>query len=774
MKKLYSILSFFALSLIGIPTITAAPLTPKQALARALKSDGPCRVMPTGSAGEKAPVYTASYQGVSGAYVFNLKDGGFVIAAADDVAAPVLAYSSEGSFSAEDMPENLRWWLDEYAREIAYASSRNVASYIGSRAEDLKAVQPLVKTRWDQGSPYNKYTPVVNDTQTPTGCVATALAQLMKFHSLSTPAKGSVSYLMNGKDFKMDFEGLKFDWANMTDRYSAESTEAQIEAVATLMKACGYAVESTYEPSATSASVYLWAPALIKYFGYAPSTQPLNRIYYNLHDWEMIIHESLANGMPVLYSGLGATLGHAFICDGYSEKGYFHFNWGWSGLSDGYYLLSALDPPALGTGGGSGGFNSGQIAVVNARGNFDGSVMTPYMGISEGTLITYSNVSKNFSLNGALINLSNAPLTAKFGFEVEDASGNKYFAGENNSASQLAVSAQVSTYARRLSVTLADGQYKVYPAFAIADGENYVWHRALVAANMLPYWTLTIAGGKGTLESQQQNLGVKVTDFKPVSDIYSGTRFNVTAKITNESGMEFIDNIYINISNKEGKQIFRSEANPVDIPVGETLDFNAFSDLRNISSGEIYLTLQVESKYDKGVFTDISEKVLANVLPRPAEIELKATEFYVENADAVQTDDIRLNMNISCVKGFYANPVRIWCREKGSTGSWGQMMLTPFIYLKEGESINTVYSFSYPLGIPGKTYEVISNYLNTESQAWLGTCDFTVADLSGINDIANEKAEVVYYNIQGIRVENPGPGMYIRRQGNKITKVIIR
>lgn len=173
----------------------------------------------------------------------------------------------------------------------------------------------------------------------------------MNYFEYPQKGTGQVSYLWNGQPMSLDFSSLQFDWQNMADIYNSNSTAAQKTAVATLMKACGYAVNSEYGTAATSASVYLWAPALVNYFGYAPSLQPVNRIYYTLSDWENLIYNSLQSGSPVLYSGIGATVGHAFVCDGYSADGYFHFNWGWSGLSNGYFLLSALNPSALGIGG---------------------------------------------------------------------------------------------------------------------------------------------------------------------------------------------------------------------------------------------------------------------------------------------------------------------------------------------------------------------------------------------------------------------------------------
>ena len=200
----------------------------------------------------------------------------------------------------------------------------------------------------------------------PTGCVATAMAQVMKY--FNWPEKGAGTGKAtdsSGKSYAMDL-GVTFSWNDMKAQYNEGNyTSPQASAVALLMKACGYAVGMKYGPSESGAGSVAIPSALVDNFGYDGGVRLCMRTYYGREEWEGMIYDNLAHVGPVLYTGttnLGG--GHAFVCDGYSTDGYFHFNWGWSGMYDGYYLLTALNPEGEGTGGFAGGYNIGQEVVL--------------------------------------------------------------------------------------------------------------------------------------------------------------------------------------------------------------------------------------------------------------------------------------------------------------------------------------------------------------------------------------------------------------------------
>lgn len=306
---------------------------------------------------------------VSGLYVFNVSNnGGFIIVSNDDVAVPILGYSDSGSIDPDNMPDNMRAWLQGYADEIAWAKANNIpkASATGAPrrtgSHPTTDIGPLLTTTWNQGSPYNDYCP----TGCVTGCVATAMAQVMNYHkwpesSTAIPGYGSRSGLV----------ATNFDWANMKDDYSNGYNETEANAVATLMLYCGWSVEMNYGPSSGTQTSKV-ATALKSYFGYKSTTQYINRSFYTYANWTDLIYNELKEGRPVVYAGQAADNGHCFVCDGYQYKDggdQFHINWGWGSQSDGYFVLSVLNPDEQGIGGSASNsaYNSGQEAVVGIQ-----------------------------------------------------------------------------------------------------------------------------------------------------------------------------------------------------------------------------------------------------------------------------------------------------------------------------------------------------------------------------------------------------------------------
>lgn len=758
-------------------TTYSAPITPAQALSRITTSSNHTR-----SIDSKVADYSLAStpeQTAQSWYAFNCVQGGWIILSADDEAMPLLGYSDTGSFDYEKIPDAMKWWLSQYADEIKSLRNGSISLDSDTYAmapTERKAISPMLTTAWDQNAPFNLFTPEIDGAHTPSGCVATALAQFMKYYNYPEKGTGALSYVMNGSNLSMDLDTLTFNWKEMIDVYRDNATETQKIAVAKLMQACGYAVESTYEKSATSASVYLWLKSLVQNFGYAPSSRLVSRVYMNNVEWDNTIYKALAEGGPVLYSGMGSSGGHAFVCDGYADNGFYHFNWGWSGLSNGYFLLSALNPTALGTGGGAGGFNIGQIAIVDCRPNFEGSKLLPQMGFYGTTQISYSNLSKNLSIiGGGLLNLSAVQVSARPGFEIECPDGKFIYAGETNAPLDFPVIFILSTYARKIPVTLTDGTYKVRPVFGIQDGDSIVWHRVHVPISQSPYWTLTIADGKGTIEENNINSDIEITDFKPTTGIYASTQFKIGATIENKGTREFMDDIYVVVYRKDGDQIMVSTANPVDLMPGEKDKFEFTVVPRGaFSPGELLMSLALDENGDGKDFKDITSRISVNVLPFQPDVEMEASKFFIENAESVNPENIKLNVTMTCVKGNYAYPIRFWIRPSSVTsGSWGQMIQSDYIYMNQGDTTSFVYTFEYPKGEPGVTYKLLSNYVIPQSQAWLGSCEFTISPLSGVESPEEDNNETVrYFNLQGVEIAHPTKGFYIRIKGGKSEKVV--
>ncbi|MDE6644297.1 MAG: C10 family peptidase, partial [Muribaculaceae bacterium] len=274
-------------------------------------------------------------------YVYNYPNGGFVIVSGSDLTDEILGYSKTGTFNKKDIPENMKSFLQSYSDEIDYAEKNNInGKSVKSRSSDSKTnIEPLIKSKWDQGYPYNLYCPEINGQKTLTGCVATAMAQIVAYHKSKTNPSGFHTY--NNREINLDTCTINYE--NLCITYTGNETKEQIHEIAKLMKVCGYTVDMSYGINASSTNTANIKTALINYFDYSNDAKWICRHTYNNQDeWEDDIYNSLKNSNPVPYRAKKANReGHAFVCDGY-ENGYYHINWGWGGFCDGYFKLSAL------------------------------------------------------------------------------------------------------------------------------------------------------------------------------------------------------------------------------------------------------------------------------------------------------------------------------------------------------------------------------------------------------------------------------------------------
>jgi len=342
----------------------------------------------------------ASRTDVEPYYVFNVgAGGGFVIASGDDTMMPILAYADKGSIDPANLPPSLKAWLKGYADEVAWLQRRQRAPatvpppaasarsdvappedsggvpQMSVRHRSRRFVSGLLTTVWNQAHPYNLLCPTsVTGRRSVTGCVATAMAQVMKFHEW--PRAALVQAVHGGYDVGSSYvagpavaAGTRFDWSRMRASYDANASlnDGSEEAVAQLMLACGVAVETWYHSVASGAVLRMAASALRDYFDYASSVRYLARNDYSYQQWLTLMYLEVANGRPVLYGGQSSGGGHAFVIDGYDGSGFFHVNWGWGGDSDGFYALSVLNPDSrsgIGASATADGYTMHQDAII--------------------------------------------------------------------------------------------------------------------------------------------------------------------------------------------------------------------------------------------------------------------------------------------------------------------------------------------------------------------------------------------------------------------------
>ena len=284
-------------------------------------------------------------------YLFTLPQRGWVMVAADDCARPILAYSLTGTLHTDALPAAMQHIVNAYQQEIALARSAKdircheewdmLAEGLSLQSVEEEEVGPLLTTQWFQKSPYNQLCP----GYTMTGCVATAMAQVMKYWNYPAFGRGSHSYTDDSGygTQSADFGNTRYDWNNMPNRLTGNSTAAEKTAVATLMYHCGVSVNMHYSTVYSGTTLVKCATALPDYFR------------YNRHDiryrakgqmsndaWTDTLIAELRLLHPILYGGNGPSGGHCFICDGFNAQRYLHFNLGEEGEGDGYYQVGAI------------------------------------------------------------------------------------------------------------------------------------------------------------------------------------------------------------------------------------------------------------------------------------------------------------------------------------------------------------------------------------------------------------------------------------------------
>ena len=320
----------------------------------------------------KAKSRTATTASPSDAYyVFNNDAGGFVIIAGDDAVTPVLGYTSTGSFDAENLPDGLKDLLKSYERQIAALGDNYVANRTATRA-GFTGENLLNTAKWNQGNPFNKYTP----NNYVTGCVATAGAIVMKHYGYPAKGTGSHSYTWNGKTLTANFEH-DYDWASMPAKYDG-TNDAAFDGVARLMADLGVAVEMQYAKNGSGAYIGDMISALQKYFGYSKLTYLASIDDMEAEAWNAKLRGEIDANRPILYSASDASVGgHAFVIDGYRGES-FSVNWGWGGYCDGCYQIGALNPQSEGRPTGD-KYNIGQTAVIGLQPS-DGTEKISTMG----------------------------------------------------------------------------------------------------------------------------------------------------------------------------------------------------------------------------------------------------------------------------------------------------------------------------------------------------------------------------------------------------------
>ncbi len=508
-------------------------------------------------------------------YVFNVgTDNGFVIVSGSDLAPKVLGYAMQGSFSQGDMPANMQAWLDGYTEQIAYLE-RTGGKYEAPRlAPTGDPIDKLLTTSWGQGSPYNNSCPMdpVKNSRTVTGCVATALAQIMNYHQYPTDTVAPIpGYTTETRGIEMpETDSTVIDWEKMRASYIGITKAAEKKAVATLMLLCGQALEMDYTAEGSGANDIMAVHALRQYFGYDKTVRAVYRSDFSTAAWESLIYEELAAGRPVLYGGQSMGGGHAFVIDGYDGAGMFHVNWGWYGQDDNFFLLSVLNPyntTATGSSSTEDGFSFDQDAIVGIQ-HSTGEIIPERFAVqsisNEGNN-SYARTSStrnftNLKVKVKAFNMTGEPHSFMIGLALYNADGEQLtiLKSSNFGSLNYLYGGTVTFSSISFGANLDDGDYYIVPVSKSENSEN--WE---------PCWGSNVYRIKATINGNTLKLTEPNVGLSGMIETQGGVvneNVTVSAQIVNQ-GSYFNDYVYLRVGNTVvGGRILEAEE-------GDTIDF---------------------------------------------------------------------------------------------------------------------------------------------------------------------------------------------------------
>lgn len=658
-------------------------------------------------------------------YVFNAgNDGGYVIVSGDDRIEPILGYVDHGSFDPDNIPENMRSWLQLYADQIKYVVDNNIQPddpilKTRNKVQGTRhSVGELLTTRWNQGNPYNitcpiYYTEKDNDEHKypATGCTATAMAQVMYFYrypaktKAAIPAHSNTYTLKNGSRKTVTAPQIPrntiLDWDNMRDIYSWQgeaNANAQDTAVANLMLYCGQSVNMHWGPSS---GANFSAEAYINYFGFDARAYVGERRDYSIDEWFGMLYNEIEQGYPVLFSGFSSGGGHAFVLDGFDGENLFHLNWGWGGGSNGWFLVSILNPgdnSGIGASSSSDGYSMSQRALFNLR-----VPGTP----KENPHLSVSDVSvSSTSITAKFTNKTGASGTFYTGIVMQGEDGELTLVGSQQTISGMANGAsQTKTFTIRNRIS-EEGTYKLSPASKMKNTE---W---------VPKYDMTVEHGQ-YVEAVVDSLGGLNLHFhNPLNEdltidtiVFPGNRIageEQEVKVTyRNNGKEYFKTIYMHISktaSSPSNETYADSKSQVAVRSGETVDVSYFFKPDTIP-GTYNLWFCTDSNGSGEIGTGTMETIASGAV---ATANLSVDSYTITNAidgiafgkRLIGKASIKNNKN----EDFHGRvKLRIWTQYNGSGSAWSGSDKSYDVDIMAGKIASVDFEFN-DLGENNKYY----------------------------------------------------------------------
>lgn len=761
-KKCIGVLS---LLLCASLSALATTLTPEQALNRVKGESVRVRSLASKVINQPQLLTTINANdGVPAVYLFGNANGSDrIVVSADDVAQPLLGYLDEDYDGTDEiLPPEFEWWLNQYAAEIAVARSSSTAVVNrGGRGLDSStervAIAPMLTTKWNQDAPFNDLCPkatgsAYSNGNSPTGCVATAMAQVMNYFewpkelpndtvTATNATKGKVSLILST---------ITFDWDNMLDSYS-DYTDAQGTAVAQLMQACGYSVAMSYGVSASGAQTRNVATALVDHYNYDGRITYEKREYYNRDEWESLIYNNLSEVGPVIYAGYTGTSGHCFVCDGYSADNYFHFNWGWGGMSDGYFLLSALNPSSQGIGGATGGYNLDQEVVLGIRPSTGEDVSHPIqVTCTDNVYVTEYEGNSPYadyflSIRGGWTNTTLWPENAYLGCKVEMLDENGQPGDPEYNAIQLGkYTVAGSTYTKltiQKSWFNSDGTYRVSMAYRASEEDE--WIDCHVANGVVGYAYVTKEGDTFTFSAPAE-AGMPEVTLEFTTPLYYNVASKANITIANNNESEYLGAVQPVLIDADNNVVAQADNVFVDLMPGES-----FSN-ETVFTFTYSDTFATNTEYTLEVIDQATSKVLGTFgTVTVTEVEagtITCTSFTYDDALSTDKDNLHFTAEITCTEGYASGSVYLGLYQLVDD-NYNMLYYGTFtepLFLSSGESATIHATASMPSAEQNTTYLATPFYNGKQLVSRL--LRFTIPVVTGVESVAADNSLAVTFD----------------------------
>lgn len=711
-------------------------------------------------------------------YVFNVgNDKGFVIVAGDDAVSPILAYADRGDFSEREMAPAAKAMLESYAQQIEMIQQNPSLSVAASTS--YEAIAPMVETQWNQMKPYNYMCPTITGEpgRSVTGCVATAMAQIMYYHKWPVAeTKVIPAYEMSTGELIAGADPVVIDWDAMQLTYTGSEAEDDPAAlaVAQLMVLCGKSVKMNYSYNSSGAGDGAMLNALKSYFDYDGAACLVYREDYANADWEKMVYDELAAQRPVYLSGFSESasgqVGHAFVCDGYDGQGLFHINWGWGGMSDGYFRLTLLNPDDHGTGGnnGSGGFNIDEGAIIGIQPNQGGTsqevaqMTLDHFAATEET-ITRNSVYGSFSVpvNAACWNNTSQTLSVELGLAYYDESNE--MVGEPSGLGSYSLDTGYGLSSDELSM-----------GKGILDGTYYV--KFVHKVNGSDEWTLMKNADKHYLELQVNGTTATIVNHAPQQDFVVND-VNVQGNMSVGSQQTFTYNI-TNTGNTYTQKVTFFVNKEIVSQIGLNLDPGATDDYM------FSWTPAREGIYEIGLATGDGTEIITSQKVTIGEAKSHELDVTFQFDDAEGSEILGYEVSGNSIKGTMSVINKgeedfmdhITCGlyfDGGDHKLYPASSNTIFVEVKAGESVDV--PFEFPDLDYSKRYKVIVEYMSAGEYAPdIRSSFITLKDnpsgIEGVEVDGEAETDQPVYNLQGVRMPDGvslPKGIYIKG-GKKI------